>query len=112
MANEKFNKLNLTLDNSDPERTLINYTSRLTYEKGIARAKIVFVLRASLDSSKGEKLFKCGRELSKTNIDVCKMAKMQSSTFAKLLMENFAPSANFQISCPLTPRTYTLTNFT
>lgn len=39
-ANEKFNRVNVTLDNSDPEKTLINYFSQLTTKKDLLRMKV------------------------------------------------------------------------
>lgn len=39
-ANEKYNKVKVSLDNSDPEKTAINYHSELTSEKPLQRAKV------------------------------------------------------------------------
>lgn len=39
-ANEKYNKVEVTLDNSDPEKTSINYHSELTSDKALQRAKV------------------------------------------------------------------------
>lgn len=39
-ANEKYNKVEVTLDNSDPEKTAINYHSQLTSDKPLQRAKV------------------------------------------------------------------------
>lgn len=127
VANENINKVNVSLDNSDPEKTSISFFSQLITDKEMLRAKvkeinssrlctviflqIMFLLRASGETVKNEKLFRCGAEILKTNIDVCKMAKIQSTTFAKVLMENFAHSSDFELKCPLKPRNYSMTDF-
>lgn len=127
-ANEKYNQVNVSINNDDPEKTLINYHSELTSEVPIQRAKVgdssgwtcdtlsilfqmLIILKNSAETPKSEKLFRCGTDLLKTYIDVCRMGEIQSSTFAKVLMQNFARSSNFDIKCPLKPKNYTLENF-
>lgn len=128
-ANEKFNKVNVSLDNSDPEKTAINFFSQLTTDKPLVRAKVsiftmtnfnfcfkklfkfLIVLKASTETPKSEKIFRCGNELLRMNVDLCKMGQIQSTTFAKVLMENFAKTSDFELKCPLTPKNYSLNNF-
>lgn len=40
VANEKFNTVNVSVDNSDPEKTFINFRSQLTTDKELVRAKV------------------------------------------------------------------------
>lgn len=85
-------------------------------------------MKTSAETPKGERLFRCGNELVKMNLDICKIGKnssgaansnrhykipgqLQSTTFAKVLMENFARSADFELACPLGARNYTLRRF-
>lgn len=72
---------------------------------------MLIILKNSAETPKSEKLFRCGNELLKTNIDVCRMGDIQSTTFAKVLMQNFARSSNFDLKCPLKVTNYTLENF-
>lgn len=68
-------------------------------------------VKTSAASSKAESLFRCGNEIIKTNVDICKIGTIQSTTFAKVLMENFAKTSNFDVKCPLEPKNYTLNAF-
>lgn len=65
----------------------------------------------SAPTPKGEKLFRCGSQLIKTSIDVCRLANIQSEIFGKIIMENLHLSSNFALECPLMPGEYKLTNF-
>lgn len=73
--------------------------------------QMLIILKTSAETPKSEKLFRCGNELFKNNIDVCRLGQIQSTTFAKVLMQNFARSSNFDIQCPLKAKNYTLENF-
>lgn len=68
-------------------------------------------VKTSAATPKNENLFRCGNEIIKTNIDICKIGTIQSTTFAKVLMENFAKTSNFDVSCPLEAKNYTLNAF-
>lgn len=69
------------------------------------------IIKNSAETPKSEKIFRCGNELMKTNIDLCRMGEIQSTTFAKVFMQNFARSSNFDMKCPLMPKNYTLDRF-
>lgn len=68
----------------------------------------MIVLKMSAGASAKEKLFRCGIEMLRTNVDMCKLANIQSTTFAKVLMENFAHVSDFELKCPLHPRNYSM----
>lgn len=91
----RFNKkvviFTITLDNSHPEKTLINTTSYSVTEKTIVQ--MIAMVTISLPEDSTDKEFH--RILFKSSFDVCKIEKIQSTFVIKALMENFASSANF-----------------
>lgn len=70
--------------------------------------QLLIVLKMSAGSSAKETLFRCGVEMLRTNVDMCKLANIQSTTFAKVLMENFAHVSNFDMTCPMSPKNYSM----
>jgi Protein of unknown function (DUF1091) len=73
-----------------------------------------FITFLSTSDVKNEKLYRCEKEVFKTSIDICKLGQIQGNFVAKIIMENFAPAANFELKCPfkIPKSNLTLTNIT
>jgi len=109
--NEKFVNASLTWDNSHPDYTSINFTLIPLLNVTTMKGSLLLVGSAYSEQVKYRTpRYECDREIIKGSVDLCRIGEMQGSMIAKVLMENFAKSANFDLRCPIKAMNYTITN--
>ena len=124
----------INLDNSNADRTIVDMNVLMTEKRDAEKVKVdifsvffrnvfkiwkinpfqvFFTIHEGSESQIGT-LFHCNKEVFKTSIDVCKMSQLRGNFLAKMFMENFFKSSNFNIQCPFkrTNSNMTIANMT
>jgi hypothetical protein len=78
------------LDNSNREKTAINFTEIATSNKTAVKALLLVTI--SIPEDENDSVYR--KIIFKNSFDLCRFAKIQSTFIARSIMENFGQSAN------------------
>lgn len=91
--NSNIVKVTMNLDNSEWNQTSVNWTANLVSDK--MTTKFLQLVTVSIAEDSNDREYR--RVLLKTTIDLCRLAQVQSTFFAKAFMENFLSASNYQL---------------
>lgn len=92
--NAEVSKLIMQLDNSDENKTLINFDAIFTTNKSCD--KLTQMVTISLPENANDLIYR--RTIFKTRINVCRMAIVQSRYFIRVFMENCSKVSNYEMN--------------